>query len=311
MAKKTKKQEAEEVIAHVRTLRMGGDYEEAEQFRETAEAAVKAVAPKDRKAMMEELEAAFTMQPEVKGDLAISSYHEVEGVDALVQTAVNDVVDAVEAGLRTADMARQIAETLLEARLKMPNKHGLADITALSKYTKDIAHDAFVKAREGVTEEGDKIRYDTHKSLAKAVRNRMSDVLVDRLRSLDEDPDSFEPNTMAKARRAFPKLSPTEAVYALYDSVGIQLPRKGRTELAREDARRRAQLVEAAKRGELPSGSGDDDEAAADLEAVEKLERSFTRLAHRAEKLPDEERGKLKARINAAIAALAAEAAKL
>jgi hypothetical protein len=309
----TKKSDAQDLITRITTLRLDGDYEGAEALREEAEAAVKACAPKDRKALAAELEDAFLMvsqaEEELVAELAISSYHEVEGVDGLVQEAVGHVLHAVDEGLKTADMARTIATTLLEARLMMSNKHGLADVTALSKYTKNIAHDTFVKAREGVTAE-DVDRWTTHQSLAKAVRNRMSDVVVERLRSLDEKPENFPEETMAKARAQYPDLSPREAVYTLYASVGIDLPRKGRTELAREDARRRAALVEAAKRGELPAGD-DAEDAAADIEAVERLEASFTRLAHRAEKLPAEERGKVKARINAVIATLAAEAAKL
>lgn len=307
----TKKSDAQDLITRITTLRLDGDYEAADALREDAEAAVKACAPKDRKALAAELKDAFLMvsQGETPTVVALTSYHEVEGVDALVDETVEAVRQAVDEGLKAADMARTIAASLLEARLKMPNKHGLADVTALSKYTKNIAHDAFVKAREGVTAE-DVDRWATHESLAKAVRNRMSDVVVERLRSLDDKPESFPEATMEKARAQFPDLSPMEAVYALYASVGIDLPRKGRTELAREDARRRAALVEAAKRGELPAGD-DAEDAAADIEAVERLEASFTRLAHRAEKLPDEERGKVKARINAVIATLAAEAAKL
>ncbi|QDH92127.1 immunity repressor [Streptomyces phage Dubu] len=312
MAKQTKKQTAQDVIERVTTLRLAGDADGALALKEEALAAVKACAPKDRKALEEELENAYALEPQEapSTEVALTSYHEVEGVDALVDEGVKAVKDAVDAGMKAADMARTIAETLLEARLKMPNKHGLADVTALSKFTKNIAHDTFVKAREDVDETEDVERWATHQSLAKAVRNRMSDVVVERLRSLDANPEAFPAETMEKAQAQFPDLSPTEAVYALYASVGIDLPRKGRTELAREDARRRAELVRKAAAGELPAGD-DTEEAEADLEAVERLEKSFTRLAHRAEKLPEEERGKVKARINAVIATLAAEAAKL
>jgi hypothetical protein len=310
----TKKSDAQDLITRITTLRLEGKAESAEAMRNEAEAAVKACAPKDRKALTAELETAFTLEPtteaELSAELTLSSYHEVEGVDGLVQEAVGHVVNAVDEGLKAADMARSIAETLLEARLLMPNKHGLADIVADSKYTKNIAHDTFVKAREGVSEE-DVDRWATHQSLAKAVRNRMSDVMVERLRSLDAKPENFPADTMAKARAEFPKLSPTEAVYALYEKHDIKLPRKGRTELAREDARARAALLKAAQAGELPAGDDSAADATADIEAVERLENSFVRLAHRAEKRSPEDRAKVKARINAAIASLAAEAARL
>lgn len=308
MAKVTKKQAAQDVIDQVAKLMGEGSTKKAEAHAKKATEAIQACRPQDREALNGALVEALAT-PGPSAEVELRSYHDVEGVDALVDEGVKAVKDAVDAGMQAADMARSIAETLLEARLKMTSKFGLADITAHSKFTKNIAHDAFVKAREGVTEE-DVERWATHQSLAKAVRNRMSDVVVDRLKSLDGNPDAFPAETMKKAQAEYPDLSPTEAVYALYASVGIDLPRKGRTELAREDARRRAELVRKAAAGELPAADAEE-EAEADLEAVEKLEASFTRLAHRAEKLPDDERAKVKARINAVIATLAAEAAKL
>lgn len=310
MPKVTKKQAAQDVIDRIAVLAKEGKDHSALELAEEAETAIAACRPQDREALEKALSKVLTPLVSSGAELAISSYHDVAGVDEVVEKGVDHVKKAVAAGLEAADMARRIAELLLEARLKMPNKAGLPDVIGSSKYTKNIAHDLFTKAREGVTEE-DVHRWATHQSLAKAVRNRMSDVVVDRLRSLDEKPDGFPVDALARAKAKFPKLSTTEAVYALYEEEGFSLPRKGRTELAREDARKRAELLKKAVAGELPAGSADEDEAEADLEAVERLERSFTRLAHRAEKLPAEERAKVKARINNVIVSLAAEAAKL
>lgn len=313
MPKVTKKQAAQEIIEAISILRLAGDTEAADARMDEAREAIQACRPQDRKALEADLAHVIETTPQEApsgAELAISSYHEVEGVDALVDEGAKAVKSAVAAGMKAADMARTIAETLLEARLKMPNKHGLADITALSKHTKNIAHDTFVKARKGVTEE-DVERWATHQSLAKAVRNRMSDVLVDRLRALDGHPERFPAETVERARAAFPDLSTMEAIYALYAKYGINLPRKGRTELAREDARRRAELIRKATAGELEAGEGEGSDADTDLAAVERLEKSFTTLAHRAAGRPDAERAKVKARINAVIATLAAEAAKL
>ncbi|MGW3724846.1 hypothetical protein [Streptomyces sp. NPDC000851] len=309
MPRPTKRDAAQDLVNRIRALMLAGDTDAAESLYEDAEEAIAACRPQDRKALAKSLEEAFTVEPAALP--AISSYHEVEGVDTLVNEGISKVRRAVDQGLETADMARQVAETLLQARLKMRNKHNLPDIVAQSKYTKNIAHDTFVKAREGVTEE-DVHRWATHKSLAKAVRNRMSDVVVAHLRSLDEDPETCAAlYPQAKAR--FPDLSPTESVYALYASVGVDLPRKGRTEVAREYARQRAQLVAKAVAGELPPGEDEDEgeELAHDMAALERVERSFVRAAKRAEKLSPEQRAALKARLNEMITNLAAQAAAL
>jgi hypothetical protein len=295
----------------VSALRLAGQISEAEALYEDAEAAVQACAPRDRKPMATALEEAYAVEP--AGTLVISSYHDVAGVDEVVNATVKRVKKAVNAGLAAADMARQIAEDLLEARLKMRTTDGLPDVVAIRKYTKDIARDTFLEARKGVTEE-DVHRWATHQSLAKAVRNRMSDVVVDRLKSLDDHPENFPAETLAQAKEAFPKLGNTEAIYALYEAHDIKLPRKGRTELAREDARRRAELVRKATAGELTADDTDvdeEEELARDMAAIERVERGFIATTKRAASLSDEQRGALKARINQTIATLAAAAANL
>ncbi|MFE4718241.1 hypothetical protein ACFRLW_17735 [Streptomyces sp. NPDC056728] len=308
MPKPTNRQTAQDIIDRIPPLMAAGAKAKAQTLAGEATDYIKACRPQDREALNAALVEALAT-PVPSADVALTSYHEVEGVDALVAEGVKSVKRAVNEGLKTADMARTIAETLLEARLKMPNKFGLPDVIADTKFTKNIAHDMFVKAREGVDQVEDLERWATHESLAKAVRNRLSDVVVARLRSLDENPDAFPAEAMAKAQERFPKLSWTEAVYALYEEVGVKLPRKGRTELAREEARRKAKELEAARAGEATADDVTD--VAAELEAVEKLERSMVQYAHRAEKLPKADRAKVKARINATIATLAMEAAKL
>ncbi len=172
--------------------------------------------------------------------VTLRPYTDVRGVPAMVTRGVNLFRKAADQGMRPADAAVPIAELVVDARLKMLNKCGLPDITAESKFTKDIARDMYAGAQEHMPAA-------VHKSLVKAVRNRMTDVVVTRLRSLDEWPQGFPADAMERASTAFPDLSPMEAVYALYEDCGISLPRKGRTELAREDARARAALVAKAK----------------------------------------------------------------
>ncbi|WP_159391143.1 hypothetical protein [Streptomyces viridochromogenes] len=315
MARTTKKQEAADLIERVNDLLEAGSFLEAYAARPTVETAIQACRPQDRAALTKDLEHAYETHPEPKEpeaptELAIRSWHDVEGVDAVVNDGVKQVRKAVNAGLKTADMARQIAETLLDARLKMRTVDDLPDIVADRKYTKDIARDLFLEARKGVTEE-DVHRWATHKSLAKAVRNRMSDVVVEYLRGLDDNPDAFP--AMDRARKEFPKLSATEAVYALYEKAGTTLPRKGRTELARDDARRKAELLRQLEAGTYQEEDEEQDgeELAKDIAALERVERGFLIATERAASLTPEARGQLKARLNEMITKLAAAAAGL
>lgn len=310
----TKRETAQDLIDRVKALRLAGQTDDAEALREEAEAAVKACAPKDRKALTQDLEEAYKLEPATSAEVAITSYAEVAGVTELVDKGVTQAREAVDAGLKAADMAQVIATTLLDARLKMPNKAGLPDIIGSSKHTKNIAHDMFVRAREGVSEE-DVDRWATHKSLAKAVRNRMSDVVVAFLRGLDDDQE--------RARELFPSAviavdqgafgSVTEAVYALYEGAGFRLPRRGRTEIAREEARKKSERLRALEAGQTPAQEDmeDEEELAADMQALERMEKSFIRLTVRARKLEPSERAALKARINEAIVSLSAQAANL
>jgi len=314
MPRQTNKQVAQQAVDRVRSLVVdGASQQDRDSAAQTARAAIDACRPQDRQPLLNALSVALAAA-QASTELQIASYHDVEGVDPLLDEAVEKTRKAVDLGLEAADQARVLAEILLEARLKMRNKAGLPDIIAERKFTKDIARDLFVRAREGVTEE-DVHRWATHKSLAKAVRNRMSDVVVEHLRSLDSDRATFE-RLYPEAKEAFPRLSPTEAVYALYEKHGTNLPRKGRTELAREDARRRAEIVAAAMRGELPAADPEDEVSAEeelkrDLEALERVERSFITTTKRAEKLDPDQRAALKARINEMIANLAVQAAAL
>ncbi|WP_432118492.1 hypothetical protein [Streptomyces sp. bgisy032] len=312
MPRQTKRQVAQGLIDHLEELRKEGRFQEADEMREAVEAAIRACRPQDRDALSAALAQVYDATPEppaASTELAVRSWHDVEGVDAIVNHGVRQAKRAVNAGLKAADMARQIAETILEARLRMPNPDtGLPDILADRKYTKNIAHDLFVAAREGVTEE-DVHRWATHKSLAKGSRNRMSDVMVDFLKGLDEDLD--------KARRYFPMIefeegeSATEAVYAAYAAKGRILPRKGRTELAREDARRKAERLRQLEAGRQDEDLDPEEELARDLAALERVERGFIRRAERAASLPPEGRAKLKQQMNQMIVNLSAAAAQL
>ncbi|MFM9712579.1 hypothetical protein [Streptomyces galilaeus] len=313
MPKPTKRDAAQALIDQIRELRLSGEDDEVEALHAEAEALIRGCRPQDRPALSAALEDAFTTvaeRPPVGAEVSIRSYHDVEGVDDLQRAGVRQIRAAVKAGMSAATMSTKIAETLLEARLKMVNKAGLPDVIAERKFTKNIAHDAFVQARAGVTEE-DVDRWATHQSLAKSVRNRMSDVVVDRLKSLDENPENFPAYAMDKARAAYPDLSPTEAVYALYESAGTRLPRKGRTELAREDARRRAELVRQAVAGQLTAGESADDDLARELADIERVEQGILETTKRVNHLTPEQRSELKARINQTIANLAAAAASL
>ncbi|MER5629598.1 hypothetical protein [Streptomyces nitrosporeus] len=179
-------------------------------------------------------------------------------VAALISEASAHVSAAVNLGVEAQKIAEKVSELQLTMRKKTPHKSGLPDLIAIQKYTRNHAGLIYKDVAGQITDE-DVDKTDILKSLKRAVRNKNSDTLVGYLRGLDADKDAglkevqtYYPEAAAaylKAKEKETEESPaslTEAVYTLYASKGIELPRKGRTELERE---RRAALKAAQTQG--------------------------------------------------------------
>ncbi|WP_405398449.1 hypothetical protein [Streptomyces microflavus] len=167
-------------------------------------------------------------------------------VAALISEASAHVSSAVNLGVEAQKIAERVSELQLTMRKKTPHKAGVPDLIAHQKYTRNTAALVYAEVADQISDT-DVDKADILKSLKRSVRNKNSDVLVGYLRGLDGDKDAglteaqtYYPEAAAAYLKAKEKetaerpASLTEAVYALYASKGIELPRKGRTEVERE-----------------------------------------------------------------------------
>ncbi|MEU3448516.1 hypothetical protein AB0H29_15010 [Streptomyces thermolilacinus] len=167
-------------------------------------------------------------------------------VAALISEASGHISAAVNLGVEAQKIAERVSALQLTMRKKTPHKCGLPDLIAHQKYTRNTAGLVYKDVANQIADD-DVDKTDILKSLKRSVRNKNSDTLVGYLRGLDADKDAglkevetYYPEAAAaylKAKETETEENPaslTEAVYSLYASKGITLPRKGRTELERE-----------------------------------------------------------------------------
>ncbi|WP_446038832.1 hypothetical protein [Streptomyces sp. SID1121] len=205
-------------------------------------------------------------------------------VAELIDRGAETALEAINLGVRMAEVAESVSQIQLAMRKKSEHKSGLPDLLAIQKPTRDRAKDIYNRVAAQLSPD-DVDKADALDSLKRSVQNKNSDVLVGYLRGLDADKDAgleevtrYYPDAAAaylKAKETETEENPaslTEAVYALYAAQEIELPRKGRTELERE---RRAQVKE------LEGGAKDDDSK---LTPEARLENYFTTIAAELEK---------------------------
>lgn len=208
----------------------------------------------------------------VSADVA-DDFNAIEGVPELIKDGVKLFAEGVTLGLKLGNVGEKVAHTMLAMRQKITNPEtGLPDLMADRKTTKNAAAEVYTLAKKAVADD-DVERHNALETLKRATQNKMSDVLVDWVRAFD-GPDREE--SLAVMRELFgddvtEKVSDdaplSEAVYALYADKGVELPRYGRTELARYD--RRVKAIEGAtKELEALKESGDDVNPK-DVEALE------------------------------------------
>ncbi|MGW6313810.1 hypothetical protein [Streptomyces sp. NPDC055099] len=225
---------------------------------------------------------------------------EIDGVPALVRQSVKAFKDGVKYGLKLSEVGETVARTNLEMRLKIVNPDtGLVDLTALRKTTKNAAHKVLELAREDLPEtaatpeEEPELRKvkDAHDALAKAVQNKMGDVLVDWLRDFGSSPDQEAALETAKAiwpgveEFTGEDVNLTDAIYALYKSKDVDLPRYGRTEIQRFNYR--VKQLDAA-RSELDAARDAVDEEGVSKEDKATLNAKIKELEEKAKGITDE-----------------------
>jgi hypothetical protein len=226
-------------------------------------------------------------------------YKDVEGVTALMAEAQRKLKSGITHGVKAAAVAEDVSKTILNLRLKFEYE-GLPDLMSVGKRPKNAVTDLFREIKNGIPEDDLNARA-AFASLQKAQQNKMSDVLVEYIRAMDT-PESWEafaslfPGAAEDVQAARElkeagaediteeRTLPSETLYALYESRGITLPRKGRTELMRED---RAAKALTAARKELTTIAEKLDAGIADKNAAEEAAKEKAKLEARVAELTE------------------------
>lgn len=290
--------------------------EDTAKLIQQAETAIADLPQKDRAALKRKLTEAKKTERAVTEPTEVTPYAEdfrsIEGMTELVAMGAERVREAEKFGLRLADVAKGIGEVILDMRrrVKHPKYDNLPDLFAQSKIAKNAAHAMYKQAAADIAFD-DVEQLDAHAKVKRSVQNKMKDVTVNYLRGLDDnldELDAFYPEA-AEAVKRDPELTPTEAVYQLYERHGIKLPRKTHTELEREAIHAERAAIEAGE----PSPKESESEATAehDLAALQKSVKAFKAVAKHAPEYSPEERTQIKTEMLSAAGTIAAEAAKL
>lgn len=280
------------------------DFRKASQAQPKAEQAPKASSKAARSA---ELEA------KAKADAEAADYTTVEGVAERVDAAINLIADGVRLHVKTAQTARQAAETFLAGQRLILTEDGLPDLKCTMPKSVAARKAMYEGARAVLAKEGDpehaKALVDKFRT---SVQNQTSDVLVGMVRALDDTPEEFEAH-FAKIKELRPDLadaSPSEAVFEFYD-----IPKLSKRELMNQ-----RNAAKAAKLAELEAAADKGDEQAAEQVAeikaettqekivgdVKRAEDAIKAAIKAAKALDETDRAALKAKI-AELALLAAE----
>ncbi|MEU6285339.1 hypothetical protein [Streptomyces sp. NPDC047028] len=222
------------------------------------------------------------------GELAKPEGEPLEGtvitpeMEALITKGAEAALEGISLGVKMREIGKTVFQIMLAMR-KESEYRGLPDLNAGAKPTRDRAKMIYNRVSDALAVD-DVDRADALDELKRSVQNKRSDVLVEYLRGLDVDKEAgleevtrYYPEAAAayvKAKEEETEDNPAslmEAVYELYASKDIELPRKGRTEIER--ARRAA-----AK--ELEGGQPDESR----LTPEARLENYFTTITAELEK---------------------------
>jgi hypothetical protein len=171
---------------------------------------------------------------------------EVEGLDEIVNNAAKIATDGIKSNVGIQTQAKQLAEALLDGRLRIFAKNGLPDLKGSRQQSKDFATRVYNRAFELLAEEGfdsggtidaDEMRAQ----LTAKVQYQMTAVLPAFVKGLDESPEVYT-ELFGPIKEKNPEAKPSEAVFEAY---GINPLSKA--ELA----------AERRKNKELTSGNGE------------------------------------------------------
>jgi hypothetical protein len=314
--------------ARISTLRREGKAEAAEELAAETKALTdrlsgKGVAGPKASARMALTNATKTPLP--SAEVAVRpadtlDWHDAEGASDIVSAASATIANGLQLTLKMSDLAKDIAREKIRFAARLTHKGG-PDIKMNSQAARDASRAMYEGAVADLPE-----TFDTAtalKKLMRSVQDQSERARIEYVKSLDTD--ETEAALFTEAREAAPELSASDAVFEFYkiekvtrydrerQEWEIEQQRKSELEAAGSDSDDSEGNESGEGEGEGAEG-GDDDTAEALAKAAEKLSKAG-KLAEgavkAAAKLDDDSRAKLKEGMNALIAALAAEAAKL
>jgi hypothetical protein len=240
------------------------DFRKASQAQPKPEAKAKETAKEAKAAELE-----LKRQAEAEA----ADYTKVEGVRERVEETSRLITEGVRLHVKTAQTARQAAETFLAGQRLILTSDGLPDLKCVEPKSLKARKDVYETAREELSKEGDP---EHAKALVEkfriAVKNQTSDVLVGMVRALDDSPEEAAHYAkIVELRPELAELPVSERVFEFYS-----IPRMSKRELmAQREADKRAKLKEL----EAAKAEGDE-EAAEELEEL-KTETVAQKVAHK------------------------------
>lgn len=246
---------AKETEALISDIKGTGSVKVRKELREALTAAGKVEDPKPSKEVSKPRGETTAVAVGATKDYAL-----VPGVGDLIAQGAEVASEGISAQRQASTTAQSVAEIIFGMRVKMENSQGLPDLKGSGQETKKAAR-AMYEAATGNLEPTDANR-ETVEQLMNLVQYRMSQVVVDYVRSLNDNPDEYAA-LYGRVKEAHPDLEPAAAIFEFY-----KLNPKSKSEVAAEKARNKAlaaqnrEAITSGQGGGEGEGDGEENEAA-------------------------------------------------
>ncbi|MDH6123851.1 MULTISPECIES: hypothetical protein [unclassified Kitasatospora] len=259
-------EEVTALIERITAVAIAG--EDTTPLKEEAEALIKQLPTKDRTKLRAQVRKAAESKPapEPSTEVAVTvpaSYHDVEGLDELVQMGAAKVREGISSLAKGSEVAKEIGNVLLDMRRRIVNpKTELPDLRADTDMAKKASSDMFQTVEAAMKEAGN-FNQEVMDSYKKSIRTQTAHIVVHYVAALDQNPDEAQ-HFFAKALERNPDMSPTEAVRK-----ECKISDKSEIDKARERAQAKSALAAAKKALEAgEEAEMDEDEARAIVDAA-------------------------------------------
>jgi hypothetical protein len=265
----TQEQLQEEILANierVRSLAEADNEEGAAELVKDTKALIDAAkggssveTNKLRKELRAKLEEATKAQAAPSTEVAVreeaapakTTYHDIEGMDALVQQGADKIREGLQTMARGAEVARDVAVVLLEMRCNITDpKTGLPDLRADTADAKDASRDMFRLVEDSLKEAG-MFNEKVFGTFKRSIRDQTQHMVVRYVESLDHNPDVVDEYFKLAIERN-PGMKPTDAVRK-----ECTIPEKSQIDKASERMAERHELARAKKALELAAAGAD------------------------------------------------------